>query len=46
MNAFHFRLASYAETFNFDLKERLSPEDYRSLWRRVYTNDFQAGGVR
>jgi len=46
MNAFHFRLTSYAETFNFDLKERLSPEDYRSLWRRVYTNDFQARALR
>lgn len=46
MNAFHFRLTSHAETFNFDLKQRLSPEDYRTLWQRVYTTGFQAGEVR
>jgi hypothetical protein len=41
MSPFHFRLTSYAETYNFDLKERLSPEDYRTVWHRVYTADFQ-----
>jgi hypothetical protein len=40
MSPFHFRLTSYAETYNFDLKERLSPEDYRTVWHRVYTADF------
>ena len=34
---FHFRLTTYAETYNFDLKERLSPEDYRSIWRSLYS---------
>ena len=37
MDPLHFRLTTYAETYNFDLKERLSSEDYRSLWRRVYS---------
>ena len=41
MNAFHFRLTSYAETFNFDLKRRLSADDYRTLWRHVYLTDNQ-----
>lgn len=36
MNPFHFRMSSYAETYNFDLKERLSEESYRDLWLRVY----------
>lgn len=37
MAPFHFRLTTYAETYNFDLKQRLSPEDYRSIWRGVYS---------
>ena len=37
MDPFHFRLTTYAETYNFDLKQRLSPEDYRSIWRGVYS---------
>ena len=37
MDPFHFRLTTYAETYNFDLKERLSPEDYRSIWYSVYS---------
>ena len=40
MNPFHFRLTSYAETYNFDLKERLDPENYRTIRARVYTADF------
>ena len=43
MDPFHFRLTTYAETYNFDLKERLSPEDYRSVWHSVYSpaSEFQ-----
>ena len=41
MNLFHFRLTSYAETFNFDLKQRLSSENYREVWRHVYTRGFR-----
>ncbi len=37
MAPFHFRLTTYAETYNFDLKQRLTPEDYRSIWRSVYS---------
>lgn len=37
MSTYHFRLTSYAETFNFDLKQRLASEIYREAWRRVYT---------
>ncbi len=33
---FHFRVTTYAETFTFDLKERLSEEAYRLAWRKVY----------
>lgn len=36
MNPFHFRMSSYAETYNFDLKKRLPEESYRGLWLRVY----------
>ncbi len=43
---FNLRLTSYAETFNFDLKRRLSPEDYRTLWRRLYITDTQASEMR
>ena len=37
MDPFHFRLTTYAETYNFDLMQRLSTEDYRSIWRGVYS---------
>ncbi len=37
MSAYHFRLTSYTETFNFDLKQRLASEIYREVWRSVYT---------
>ena len=37
MDPFHFRLTTYAETYNFDLKERLSPEEYRSVWHSLYS---------
>ncbi len=37
MDPFHFRLTTYAETYNFDLKQRLSPEDYRSVWHSLYS---------
>ena len=45
MDPFHFRLTTYAETYNFDLKERLSPEDYRSVWHSLYsqTSESQPG---
>ena len=43
MNTFHFRLTSHAETFNFDLKQRLSSEDYREVWRQVYARGFDKG---
>ena len=33
---FHFRISSYAETYNFDLKERVPEELYRRLWLRVF----------
>ncbi len=33
---FHFRVSSYAETYNFDLKERLPEDSYRDLWLRVF----------
>ena len=33
---FDFRVSSYAETYNFDLKERLPEEDYRRLWLRIF----------
>jgi hypothetical protein len=33
---FHFRVATYAETFTFDLKERLPEEAYRLVWQKVY----------
>lgn len=37
MNPFHFRVSSVAETFNFDLKERLSETAYDLAARRVYS---------
>lgn len=36
MDPFHFRVTSYAETYNFDLKKRLSEETYRGLWLGIY----------
>jgi hypothetical protein len=33
---FHFRVSSYAETYNFDLKARMPEEAYRRLWLRVF----------
>jgi len=36
MNQFHFRVSSLAETYNFDLKERLSETAYDLAARRVY----------
>jgi hypothetical protein len=37
MNPFHFRVSSFAETFNFDLKERLPDTAYDFAVRRVYS---------
>ncbi|MBN9657119.1 MAG: hypothetical protein J0H49_03020 [Acidobacteria bacterium] len=37
MNPFHFRVSTLAETFNFDLKERLSETAYDLAARRVYS---------
>lgn len=33
---FHFRVTTYAETFTFDLKERLPEGAYRLAWQEVY----------
>ncbi|PYS52300.1 MAG: hypothetical protein DMG13_16555 [Acidobacteria bacterium] len=33
---FSFRITTAAETFTFDLKERLPMEAYESVWQRVY----------
>jgi hypothetical protein len=33
---FDFRVSSYAETYRFDLKERLPEERYRRLWLHVF----------
>ena len=32
---FHFRVTTYAETFTFDLKERLPEDAYRLAWQEV-----------
>ena len=37
MNPFHFRVSTLAETFNFDLKERLPEAAYDLAVRRVYS---------
>ena len=37
MNPFHFRVSTLAETFNFDLKERLHEADFDGVTRRVYS---------
>lgn len=37
MNPFHFRVSTLAETFNFDLQERLSEAAYNIAVRRVYS---------
>lgn len=36
MNEFHFRVATLAETYNFDLKERLSNVTYEKIVRQAY----------
>jgi len=33
---FHFRISTAAETYSFDLKERLSAEAYELAWQKVY----------
>ena len=42
MDPFNFRVTSYSETYSFDLKQRLSAEDYRAVWHRLYTVGFQS----
>jgi len=37
MNPFHFRVSTLAETFNFDLKERLPEGAYDLAVRRIYS---------
>lgn len=37
MNAFHFRVSTLAETFNFDLRESLSEADFNAVTQRVYS---------
>lgn len=34
--AFHFRITTDAETYSFDLKERLATEAYEFAWQKVY----------
>jgi hypothetical protein len=36
MNAYHFRVSTLAETYNFDLKEQLSERVYENSARRAY----------
>lgn len=36
MNPFHFRVATLAETYNMDLKDRLREQAYNWAWRHVY----------
>ena len=33
---FHFRVNTFAETYTFDLKERLPEKAYQAAWQRVY----------
>ena len=33
---FSFRVTTFAETFNFELKDRLPAEAYQMAWRKVY----------
>ncbi|MGH9628039.1 MAG: hypothetical protein ACRD7E_06830 [Bryobacteraceae bacterium] len=33
---FHFRVSSFAETYNFELKDRLSEEAYELAWQQLY----------
>jgi hypothetical protein len=35
---FHFRITTDAETYSFDLKERLATEAYEFAWQRVYAS--------
>lgn len=37
MNPFHFRVSTLAETFNFDLEERLSESVFNAVTQRVYS---------
>jgi hypothetical protein len=43
MDPFHLRVSTYAETYNFDLKQRLPEETYRDLWLRVYGMNLTRG---
>jgi hypothetical protein len=36
MTPFHFRVTTLAETYNFDLKERLPEGAYRLAWQQLY----------
>ncbi len=38
-DAFHFRVAGYRETFEFELKEPMSRELFDRLWSHVYARD-------
>jgi hypothetical protein len=35
---FHFRVSSFAETYNFDLKDRLNEQAYELAWQQLYRN--------
>jgi len=43
---FHFRVSTYAETFTFDLKDRLPEEAYRLASGKVYRLEVAPGLVR
>jgi hypothetical protein len=33
---FDFRISTFAETYRFDLKERLPEKAYEAAWQRIY----------
>jgi hypothetical protein len=45
-DAFHFRVGAYRETFEFELKEPMSPKLFDRLWGKVYGNDLKGSGSR
>jgi len=36
MDPFHLRITTFIETYNLDLKKRLSDEEYRLIWEDLY----------
>ena len=39
---YHFVVTGYRETFDFELKEPMSPALFDQLWDRVYARDFKS----